>query len=267
MGTNSGISYLDHVLNFSIGCTKCSPGCDNCWMFNWAKRCGRNPNVVTRTSKATWGQPFVRSRPIASRLVGDLKWKSGDLVGVNFLSDFFHKDFDPWRDEAWEVIKRRPDLKWIICTKRPGRMQGNTPSWAKIAKNIVYMVSICDFAYDWTQEHGMSITTALWNNEYAISFEPLLRKVPVEFFYRTRASWIIIGCESGGNRRPMKHEWAREIIEHCQAQQIPVFLKQVCENPDGSGRLLTKQDDITRAFGNCPREFPSSGWAAWRPTQ
>jgi len=39
--------------------------------------------------------------------------------------------------------------------------------------------------------------------------------------------WVIVGGESGPGYRPMKPEWAKSIIEHCQAARVPVFMKQM----------------------------------------
>ena len=39
--------------------------------------------------------------------------------------------------------------------------------------------------------------------------------------------WVIIGCESGPNRRPMKLEWALDLMRQCRAATVPVFVKQL----------------------------------------
>lgn len=38
---------------------------------------------------------------------------------------------------------------------------------------------------------------------------------------------IIIGCESGPNRRPCKIEWVRDIVAQCKAARVSVFVKQL----------------------------------------
>jgi protein gp37 len=40
--------------------------------------------------------------------------------------------------------------------------------------------------------------------------------------------WIVVGCESGQNRRPCKIEWVESIVEQCLAANVPVFVKQIC---------------------------------------
>lgn len=43
-------------------------------------------------------------------------------------------------------------------------------------------------------------------------------------------SLIVIGCESGKNRRPCKLEWMIDVVEQCQAAGIKVLVKQVSIN-------------------------------------
>ena len=36
-----------------------------------------------------------------------------------FSSDFFHKDADEWRNDAWDMIRERSDCSFFMITKRP----------------------------------------------------------------------------------------------------------------------------------------------------
>ena len=40
--------------------------------------------------------------------------------------------------------------------------------------------------------------------------------------------WVVVGCESGPNRRPCKLEWVERIVEQCRIAGVPVFVKQIC---------------------------------------
>ena len=113
MGENSGIKYVDRSIGFWVGCDKVSDGCLNCYMFTEQKRYGGDPTVVRRTSRNTWHKPFVKNRKTK-----EYNWKPGERVFVCPWSDFFHKDADAWREDAWQVIYDRPDLHWVIVTKR-----------------------------------------------------------------------------------------------------------------------------------------------------
>ncbi len=98
-------------------------------MFGW------DFSKVQRCSEHIWRQPQAKSR------VGNYKWQAGDRVFVCSISDFFHKDADQWRPAAWAVIKSRPDLIWIITTKRIERAYKHIPQdfVQENYPNIVFM--------------------------------------------------------------------------------------------------------------------------------
>lgn len=50
--------------------------------------------------------------------------------------------------------------------------------------------------------------------------------------------FVVVGAESGPNRRPCKVEWIEDIVDQCRAAQVPVFVKQ------GSHRFPGRQGDI-----------------------
>jgi protein gp37 len=77
-----------------------------------------------------------------------------------------------------------------------------------------------------------------WANWW-ISAEPLLGPVDLGLSVRhpvTGAfgviphlpSWLVVGCESGPNRRSCKIEWVESIVEQCRNAGVPVFVKQIC---------------------------------------
>ena len=42
-----------------------------------------------------------------------------------------------------------------------------------------------------------------------------------------KLDWVVIGAESGKNRRPMELFWALNLVDECRAKGIPVFVKQL----------------------------------------
>jgi len=38
------IEWCDYTINPVVGCSKCSPGCDNCYAERFAARHAKNPN-------------------------------------------------------------------------------------------------------------------------------------------------------------------------------------------------------------------------------
>ena len=56
-------------------------------------------------------------------------------------SDFFPEEPDAWRDEAWEIIRRCPDVKFFLLTKRPCSLADHLPKnrgdgWENVIFNV-----------------------------------------------------------------------------------------------------------------------------------
>lgn len=69
-----------------------------------------------------------------------------------------------------------------------------------------------------------------------LSVEPLLSRVDLKFHLgidsnhddlKGLVNWVIVGTESGPNRRVAKLEWIESIVEQCQAAGTPAFVKQI----------------------------------------
>lgn len=113
MGKHTGIAWAECTWNPWRGCTKISAGCDHCYMYRDQARYGQDPRVVTR-SKTTFRDPF--------------RWKTPKRIFTCSWSDFFHGSADPWRDQAWDIIRQTPHHTYLILTKRPGRIPRHLPS-------------------------------------------------------------------------------------------------------------------------------------------
>lgn len=220
MSEFSAIEWTEATWNPWMGCTKVSAGCDNCYMFTEQRRYGNDPEVVRR-SKTKFADP--------------LKWKEGKLVFTCSWSDWFHKDADPWRDEAWEIIKNTPQHTYQILTKRPGRIFRHLPNdWGNGYPNVWLGTSV---------ENQEAAFRAWRLGDIAarvrfISAEPLLG--PVDFFAGNRSAldridWVIVGGESGPNHRAMDTDWVRGIHEQCNEYGVAFFLKQLGGFPDKRG--------------------------------
>jgi len=132
MGTNSSIEWTHHTWNPQQGCTPVHTGCVNCYMYRDKRRYGQDPTVV------------VRSKPPTFRKVLSPEWRSGQRVFVCSWSDFYHPAADGWRPEAWDLMARRPDLRYIIPTKRPERIVEHLPDWWAGQDNFIHLASVSD---------------------------------------------------------------------------------------------------------------------------
>ncbi|MEN8194666.1 MAG: DUF5131 family protein, partial [Bacteroidota bacterium] len=77
-----------------------------------------------------------------------------------------------------------------------------------------------------------------------LSIEPLLEDLGK--INLTGIDWVIVGGESGPKARPMKEEWAINIKQQCEEQNVAFFFKQwgtwsvdgIRKNKKSNGRLL-----------------------------
>ena len=61
--------------------------------------------------------------PLSKDRNGRYKVQSGEMIRVCMTSDFFLEEADAWRDEAWSIMRQRPDVKFFLLTKRPQRVR------------------------------------------------------------------------------------------------------------------------------------------------
>lgn len=218
MTEQTGIQWTDSTWNPWHGCAKVSPGCDHCYMFREKRQYGQDPEKVVR-SKTTFDSPLHWvTRPGEVRLVFTCSW-----------SDWFIKDADPWRDEAWAIIKQTPHLTYQILTKRPARIARHLPAdWGDGYPNVWLGVSVEN------QKYADSRIPVLLNVPAQVRFlscEPLLG--PLTFPLPCEGStfwsgihWVIVGGESGKDFRTMDAQWARGLRDQCVAAGTPFFFKQ-----------------------------------------
>lgn len=231
MTVNTAIQWTDHTWNPWMGCERVSPGCDHCYMFDGMKRFGRNPDVVQRT-KTTFNAP--------------LKWKEPARVFTCSWSDFFHVDADPWRDEAWEIIRQTPHLTYQILTKRPARIARHLPSdWGEGYPNVWLGTTVEN--QEWA-DRRIRVLIDVPARVRFLSVEPLIGPLTFRWAawsplngqrvdrneydgFRDLIHWVIVGGESGPKARPFDVCWARDIINQCKTAGVACFVKQLGRVP------------------------------------
>jgi len=233
MSEKTIIAWTKRSWNPWRGCTKISAGCKNCYMFTAQTRYGRNPKEVVRTK--TWRDPirWQRQAEVERRM---------DMVFTCSWSDWFHEDADEWRDEAWQVIKRCPNLQFQILTKRSDRIQCHLPfDWGGGYPNVWLGVSIENDDFTWRADDLRKIPAAV----RFISAEPLLSPLPS--LDLSGIDWLIVGGESGPGFRPMDHDWARQLLQMARGSGTAYFFKQSAAPRTEMGIELD---------GKIVREFP-----------
>lgn len=221
---NSNISWTNDTWNPWQGCHKVSAGCDNCYMYREKKRWGQQPGHVVRSAPATFSAP--------------LKKLKGPLVFTCSWSDFFIEEADPWRNDAWDIIRATPHLIYQILTKRPERIASCLPDdWHSGWKNVWLGATVENAE----QVARLEVFNQIGAGQLFISIEPMLTPVmTLEYFFRW-FKWVIVGGESGPGARYMDPNWARIVRDQCRRYDIPFFMKQMTRNEPIPDDLMIRE--------------------------
>lgn len=238
MGKKTNIAWTDVTWNIAVGCTKVDDDCKYCYMYRGSLNNTRYDPKVVRKTKTVFSLP--------------LKIKEPSRIFVSSLTDVFHPGCDSFRDEMWDIIRDCPQHTFQILTKRPERIESNTPADLLKANNIWFGTSV-------GSEKGMQRIYDLLNVDCKtrfISFEPLHGRIDMNLDLTDlmKIHWAIIGGESGNENgkyryRPCQLEWIENIVSQCQANDIPVFVKQL-------GTFLSKELKLSDRHGGNIEEFP-----------
>ena len=221
--------YWTAQWNPVIGCKPCSPACEHCYAAAWAKR---------------FGQSFephkTKQKPPRKGIVfcGNMTDLFGEWVLTNQAADNILAT--RWCADDGLVIGPY-DATYIWLTKRVTRMCSaidncglncgglETHYFGFTAENQEWYDRRRDTLY-----HNWPTWANLW-----VSAEPLLGPIDDmklgNIVAGNRCRWLVVGCESGPNRRPCKIEWVESIVEQCRTANVPVFVKQL----DIGGKCVT----------------------------
>jgi protein gp37 len=246
MADTSAIEWTDATWNPWMGCEKVSPGCAHCYMFREQRQYGSDPSVVRR-SKTKFGDP--------------LRWSDSRFVFTCSWSDWFHPGADPWRDEAWQVIRATPHLTYQILTKRPELIPERLPAdWGDGYANVWFGVSVENSRFTWRADALRDVPAAV----RFVSAEPLLGSLfdasgNREALALDAIDWLIVGGESGPGARRLELEWAFELMRACDEVGTAFFMKQLGTQ---LGRELGARDKKGRDINSFPsvlrrREMPA----------
>lgn len=246
MAEVSKISWTNSTFNPWIGCTKVSPGCDNCYaQAMMDARYGRvkwgpgEPRV--RTSEANWKEPLRWERKAAK---AGQPWR----VFCASLADVFDNEVDDaWRWDLFDLIKNTPHLTWLLLTKRIGNVEEMTDplnGGKTLPDNVAIGASFVnqnEYDRDRIKLHSLKDTVGpLFTFG---SFEPLLDAIIPDKF---APDWLIVGGESGGKARPCWVPDVRRIVWWSAKAKRAVFVKQLgsnCQDRDDAGYEGDGDDD------------------------
>lgn len=228
MSDNSKIQWCDASLNFATGCTKISLGCENCYALD------RVVPMMQRigNKKYAKGAEFAVHEDV---MFEPLKWKKPKKIFVNSVSDTFHPQM-PYRvlDIFFgAVVKNCPHHTFMLLTKRPGIMQAYFSTRPDYLFPNVWIGVTAETQR--TAIQRLSLLEKIPAKIRFVSVEPMLTAVDLSA-YAEWLDWVIIGCESGKERRHIDTEFIQGLVLQCKQMGIPVFLKQM----EFKGKVISK---------------------------
>ena len=216
MADASAIEWTDATWNPVTGCTKVSPGCDNCYAERFSER-----------FRGVVGHPFEQGFSLVlrpERILQPLDWKRSRMIFVNSMSDLFQKEIPTsFIDEVFHSMEAAHWHTFQLLTKRSSLMRNYLRRrYAERAApdHIWFGVSVEDAQSRSRIAHLRAAPVRV----RFLSIEPLLASVGE--LDLCGINWVIVGGESGPRARPMHADWVREVRDQCAKQRVAFFFKQ-----------------------------------------
>lgn len=200
------------------GCHKISEGCHNCYVYRGDAKRGIDSTVLIQTKN--FDVPVRRKRN------GEYKISSGTEVATCFTSDFFNEDADKWRIQAWQMIRERSDLHFLMITKRIDRFHIELPAdWGDGYDNVTIC---CTVENQDRADYRLPIYKELPIKNKIIICEPILERIDLEPHIGKWVKQVVVGGESGRKEdvRACHFDWIAKIRDLCIRHDISFWFRQ-----------------------------------------
>jgi protein gp37 len=192
------------------------------------------------------------------RLDIPLYWKKPRRILCCSMGDLFHESVPfEFLDKVFDTMIESPPHTYLLLTKRPENMKlfCERGGWDETDwPNLRLGVTVCNqaeadekipillqipAAYRWLSIEPMLSYMEImrWLYKYARHNHELNQ--PCTAYCRAsdlaKIDWIVVGCESGPNRRECKPEWIKSIVDQCKAAVAKCYVKQMEIN----GKVVT----------------------------
>jgi len=262
----SKAKYWTKAWNPVVGCRKASEGCQNCYAERITERFGINggdftPRQMSNSNPPKSGVVFVGNM---TDLFGD--WNSREQIRdwlAQLSRSAINMVLTKRAERMAEVIypgAELPHVWWGVTAENQTRADERIPHllsvkplessfnsndlrinrWLSLepllgSLDIIRYIGFNAYkcACGWHETERNLILSNPKNN--GLWGWCQCRICGERAFQSSSASWVVVGAESGPNRRPCQIEWVRSIVAQCQAAGVPVFVKQL----DLDGKLVT----------------------------
>jgi protein gp37 len=210
--TTTKIEWTEATWNPTVGCTKVTAGCKNCYAETMARRLqamgvkGYENGFDFTVLPDRFLQPFTIKKPTK--------------FFVNSMSDLFHEKMSfECLDKIFETIKNTPQHHYQILTKREQKIKRYFEK-RPVPENVWLGVTI----ENEKSKNRLDVLKTINASIRFLSIEPLIEDVGT--LDLSGIHWVIVGGESGPNARPMNPDWPKSIQRQCKEQNVAFFFKQ-----------------------------------------
>ncbi|MCQ2202038.1 MAG: phage Gp37/Gp68 family protein [Bacteroidales bacterium] len=193
------------------GCHKVSEGCQHCYMYFLDGKRGIDTSKVYRTENF--------NLPVQRRRDGRFKLPSGMQLYVGLSTDFFVEEADEWRDEAWRIIRQRPDIVFRLLTKRASRIKDCLPKdWGDGYENVLLQVTTEN---QQRADERLPILLDIPAKHKGFMAAPFIGEVDVEQYLATgQVEEVLCGGENYDGARPCHYEWVKKLSDQCRKYDV-----------------------------------------------
>lgn len=198
------------------GCRKISEGCRHCYVYRQDGQHDKDSREVRQTM--AFNLPVRRSRD------GRFKVPAGEMVYTCFTSDFLVEEADPWRAEAWEMMRMRSDLRFMFFTKRIHRLREVLPpDWGDGYENVIIGCTVENQAM---ADFRLPLFLETPIRHRIIICAPLLGPLDIAQHLSPAIEEVSVGGESGNEARPCDYAWILALREQSVAAGISFCFHQ-----------------------------------------
>lgn len=218
---------MSTVWNPWHGCEKYSEGCAHCYVYRRDASVGRDASEVTKN------RDF--DLPVRKKRDGSFCIPSGETVFSCMTSDFFLPQADAFRSDAWRMIRQRPDVRFVIITKRIVRFTDCIPQdWGDGWDNVTIT---CTVENEKQCRIRMPVLSEIPAKRKQVCCEPLLEHVDLSPYLHGGIARVIVGGESGSDARVCRWEWVCDLYRQCTAAGVPFTFKQTGAKFEKDGKV------------------------------
>ncbi len=195
------------------GCYKVSDGCTYCYFYGpYSKRFGQN--TVQKTERFDW--------PVRTNAKGEYNIKGGKILATCFATDFFIPEADAWRGEVWAMIKQRPDIEFLILTKRIDRFPVSLPDdWGEGYDNVNIG---CTVENQELAEARLPLFLSFPIKRRFIAASPLLSAIDLSLWLGG-VEHVTVAGEGGREARVCDYDWVLDIRQQCAQAGVTFWFK------------------------------------------